>query len=166
MDLLDSVPAFVTSLEASLFALGIDVSTLFLDHVCYRVSTEAEFVQVSAQFALLGKLLSHTLVGGRSISVFKLHSPVTVGSRQISVVELPSPKLGSPYPTGWEHAEFVLYAHQTLPAFVSAHSHLPWDFAGFSKDINADVRLELPGRVSVKFHLQSLEDVIRAESRT
>ncbi|KAJ3138821.1 nucleolar pre-ribosomal-associated protein 1 [Physocladia obscura] len=30
------------------------------------------------------------------------------GTRVVSVIELPSPKPGSPYETGWEHAEFAL----------------------------------------------------------
>ena len=48
-----------------------------------------------------------------------------VGNREISVVELPSPKQGTFYPTGLEHAEFVIEESFEDYGFVIKTDNIP-----------------------------------------
>ena len=66
------------------------------------------------------------------------------------------------YKKGWEHVEFVI--DENLDDFLIKNSHLDFDKKGFSKKLNRDLRRKYDGG-SVKFHEQSLEEVIRLENR-
>ena len=156
------LPEFVTGLLQEIKDSGINVSDLYMDHVCYRVETSEEFEQCAKHLALMGDLLINEVVGGRRISTFKLKEPFVVGDRQIHVIELPMPKEGSFYPTGWEHAEFVI--SEKLESFANRHTHIAWDYSGLKKPFNADLRVQLKNK-SVKFHNLPLETVIEHEKR-
>jgi predicted metalloenzyme YecM len=112
--------------------------------------------------AKLGCLLTEAEIGGRPISSYKLSSPVIVGSRRIEVVELPFPKQGSQYPTGLEHAEFVL--EEDFNIFIRAHPSVVFNLKNASAPINPDIRIQYED-FAVKFHYQSLEDLIEHERR-
>jgi hypothetical protein len=100
------------------------------------------------------------MIGGRPIATFKLNAPFVFQGRTVHVIELPAPKDGSPYPEGWEHAEFVVA--EDPRAFAARYPELPWDHSGADKPVNADVRLAYAG-FSVKFHEHALEAVIAQE---
>ena len=110
-----------------------------------------------------------------------ISSPVTPIERKIELIELPSPKPGRDYKSGYEHVEFVLSGilyllfyriykilDCGLQEFMHRHSSLKWKTHGLEKTNNADIRLdfintETKVETSVKFHLQSLENVIKEE---
>lgn len=148
---------FVERLLQALQADGVRVEERELDHLCYRVATEARYQELRSVLMEQGELLSESLIGGRPIAAFRLTEPWIIGDRRIAVVELPSPKAGSPYVEGWEHAEFVV--DEDLLAFTQRHPHLTWDLSDLHKPINADVRLRYEG-FSVKFHRHALAYVI------
>jgi predicted metalloenzyme YecM len=127
-------------------------------------------------------LLIESIIGGRPIATFKLHNGIMCCSnrRNVTVLEIPSPKQGSPYQRGLEHVEFVIgdgrkgispindtYHQSTLQSFIDDHDDIKsWNVKAMNKEINPDVsfRVDLGFRkCSVKFHLLSLECVVRYE---
>lgn len=179
-----SIPPFVSHVISSLNNVGIDVSPYFLDHCCYRCETMLEYNSFKSELSFVSQLLTESVIGGRPIATFKLHVPVAVNdrgqlqssatsltesneplelsSRQVQFIELASPKPGSPYPSGLEHVEFVI--DSSLDEFRAKHQNHKWDTKGMEKKTNQDIRLNFNG-FSVKFHLDSLENVIALEDK-
>lgn len=151
---------FLQRLFAALAHDGIGTVGLELDHLCYRVADHMAYVRWCAHLSQQGGSLGEHLIGGRPISTFRMQEPFVFQDRSIHVVELPAPKPGSPYPEGWEHAEFVVA--EDPQAFAARHPALAWDLSGADKTTNADVRLGYDG-FSVKFHERSLEEIISLE---
>jgi predicted metalloenzyme YecM len=148
---------FVHKLLAALREHAVDVEGAQLDHVCYRVGTQERYEELCMELGTKATLLGEHLIGGRPIATWLMHLPWTVEGRSIDVLELPAPKAGSPYPEGYEHAEFVI-GEEPLH-FAHRYPQLEWDLSGAGKPVNPDVRLRI-GRFSVKFHRKALEDVI------
>ena len=164
--LYDPTP-FLDQLFAALHADGIQVQELELDHLCYRVASSDRYSACRTLFAQHGELLAESMIGGRPIATYRMHKPFAYLDRRIAVVELASPKPGSPYPEGYEHAEFVvpeLGSTKDLLAFTERYPRLNWNLSDINKATNADVRLRYSG-FSVKFHRESLADVIAEEQR-
>ncbi len=151
---------FLERLLAELDELGVEVNGLHLDHLCYRVGTMERYAQLRNALSAYGELLAETTIGGRPIATFRLHAPIIHDPWAIHLVELPAPKPGSPYPEGWEHAEFVV--DEGLPSLTQRYPHVNWDLTDLDKPLNADVRVRL-GDFSVKFHRMALDEVIRLE---
>lgn len=146
------------------YVSGIDVSTCFLDHMCYRVATDDEYTVFKTKLSQVGVLLSEVKIGGRGVSTFKLNTPHSWKGREIPLVELPQPKASSPYPKGLEHVEFVISAD--FESFMANHPSLSWDTRARNKKNNPDVSLKFkhsPKNISVKFHHKPLEEVIEIE---
>lgn len=97
------------------------------------------------------------MIAGRPIATYKLHEPIIYRKREIPCVEIPAPKVGSPYPSGWEHAEFVIEG--TLEDFMSRYPHIRWKTDSIHKPINPEIA-RIYGGFSVKFHTHDLEYVI------
>jgi predicted metalloenzyme YecM len=156
--LLGSPGPFLDRLFAALAEDGIEVKKYKLDHICYRAGNVERYHQLRQALIPFGELLTEKPINGRPIATFKLHTPLHYQDRAIDCLELPSPKTGSPYPDGYEHAEFVV--PEGLEQFQRRYKHLQFDTKGLHKAINADLRRSYEG-FSVKFHEQSLEYVIR-----
>jgi predicted metalloenzyme YecM len=152
--------AFLDRLFAELAAVGIDVARFPLDHVCYRVASSERYAELKPRLATAGELLHEAMIGGRPIATYKLHEPIVYAGRRIDLVELPAPKPGRTYDEGYEHAEFVIT--ESFVAFMARYPHVAFDTDGAHKPVNAELRVPL-GALSVKFHHQSLEDVIARE---
>ena len=165
--MLPSPQTFLNKLFRHLDALNLTTKNLPLDHLCYRVTTPEEYRGLKDYLLRENTLLVESTINGRSIATFQLAEPFTYDGRIIDVLELPAPKPGSPYPTGYEHAEFVVPAplEDWLEALQGNNliSTDQIDLKGFRKPRNRDVRLSLPGGISVKFHEQPLATVIARE---
>ncbi|MCO6491734.1 MAG: VOC family protein [Phaeodactylibacter sp.] len=157
-DILGDPSSFLDRLFNALREKGIDVSNCELDHLCYRVESVERYEELKAALSGTGKLLSGKAVGGRPIATFKLKEPLLYQGRRIWCLEIPAPKPGSPYPEGFEHAEFVI--RQCFPDFIGQYPGVDFDTKALGKRINPEVRLQFEG-FSAKFHRQSLEYVIR-----
>ena len=166
MPLPDPTP-FLARLLAALEPAPGALGHLVIDHLCYRTATVADYERLRDALLATNDLLAESVIGGRRIATFRLAVPYVYGERRIGLVELPEPKPGSPYPAGWEHAEFVTdrpladfatWAEQKLTLAATAY-----DRRGLTKARNADLRLRLPGGLSVKFHERPLDEVIRSE---
>jgi predicted adenylyl cyclase CyaB len=152
---------FLTSLFFNLESTSVNVEKMELDHLCYRVSSEKDYAEYKQLFSQIGELLIESQVGGRPIATYKLNHPITWNNNRIQVIELPSPKISNKYSTGFEHAEFVM--KDSFDEFMKCHPSLVFDLTAMAKDINPDIRLGFKSGESVKFHHQTLAQVIEYE---
>lgn len=131
-----------------------------IDHVCYRVETPEHYQVLRGEFLTFSDLLIESEVGGRLISTFKLRKPLVFRNWSIGLVELPAPKRGKKTITGFEHLEVV--CDLSFDELRALYSHLPLDTKGLEKEINPELEIVLGDR-NIKFHHQSLEEVINLE---
>lgn len=164
---LPSPTPFLTQLFTALEPVTGALDHLELDHLCYRVESVARYEQLRDSLLAENELLVESPVNGRRIATFRMAAPFRFRKRSIWLLELPEPKAGSAYPEGYEHVEFV--TDRPLPAFADwltdklGVSSQDIDRSGADKALNADLRLRLPGGLSVKFHELSLDQVIELE---
>jgi predicted metalloenzyme YecM len=154
---------FITGIGAGLAAAGIDRAELaMMDHLCYRVETQARYDELLTTLSAAAILLGEAVVSGRNIATFELRDYLHVDGWTVPYLELPEPKMGSSYREGLEHAELVVIGG--LDRFAQRHSDLAFDTKGLSKDINPELGLKTDA-LSVKFHEQPLGAVVRIEQR-
>ena len=149
--------AFLERVFTALAMEGIDVASLPLDHICYRVVSMHRYEELRTAFHDHATLLSDAMIGGRPISTFRSHVPFVHRDRRLDVFELPAPKAGRPYPEGYEHVEFAVGEHPL--SFAERYPGVAWDRSDAGKSVNPDVRLHRDG-FSVKFHEHPLDHVI------
>ncbi len=162
-EILNSTPAFISSILSEAKECGIDLSHYEMDHFCIRVETIEQYKHYKKEFEAFGILLSEAKVNGRPISTYKLNVPIKVQNKVIPCVEIPSPKEGSPYPLGLEHVECVV--EEALGRFIQRFPQLSFDCRAMKQSINPEVALKLPSGKCVKFHNQTLESVIEIEKK-
>lgn len=153
---------FLDRLTQHIEKTWIDISKLFLDHICYRTSSHEEYEEKKSILERAWSLLVESEVAWRQIAVYKLSDPIKYKERLIDVLELPAPKENSPHESWREHVEFVL--PESLESFYLKH-YTKVDFITkwLQKKMNADVEIEFTPWLACKFHNQSLEKVIEWE---
>lgn len=161
-DIITDPVLFLDKLFTLMEKAGMNVDKYYLDHICYRVGSESEYQEKRAELNLHGEMLIESMVNGRLIATYKLHSPILYRGRKIDVLELPAPKPGHSYASGLEHVEFV--AEESLQSIVDTYPSCSFETQGINKDINADITLRL-GEYCIRFHNQTLEDVIVEEKK-
>ncbi len=139
----------------------IDVSIYELDHICYRVETLEEYSHICEQLLDYGVLLSEAMIQWRPISTYKLASPIAYKGREIYCVEIPSPWAHQKYLTWYEHVEFVI--DEDLTDFMFRYNYIVFTTNWIDKKINPDVSVRYSDTMAVKFHNNTLEDVIKYE---
>ncbi len=154
INFLDKIFSMIEDIELDI------VEKLTLDHICFRVGTLEEYSNKKNELQDFGDLLVESMVNGRLISTFKLKEPISYKDRKISLIELPQPKNTFTYKTGLEHVEFV--TKEPLQKVVNRYPQFAFETFGINKKINADITLKL-GEFCIRFHNQSLEDVIKLE---
>lgn len=159
-DIITDPHLYLDNLFSKLENIGLNVDECFLDHICYRTATEAEYQLKKVELLDHGNLLIESMINGRMISTYKLRTPIHYNNRVIDVLELPAPKAGTNHKSGLEHAEFVTSA--PLAEIVKKYPALPFETFGINKSLNADITLKIEG-ICIRFHNQTLEDVIEEE---
>ena len=176
------LPPFVSAITSQLSTYhNIDTTPFHLDHACFRCSTVAEYDAVKSEmYEARQTLLVEGIIGGRPISTYALHPPIICGDRLVDTLEVPAPKFGSPYASGLEHVEFVIPSEVTCPVnnegeheaalrcFVASHPSVEFDTRALEKRCNPDVSMALSlggggAKLTVKFHLMALRDVVEYE---
>jgi predicted metalloenzyme YecM len=153
---------FLDELFGMLEDIELDVEKYEMDHICYRVTSMEEYKKKKAALLPLGELLVESMVNGRLISTFKLHEPIVYKNRKVYLVELPAPKSSHSYKAGLEHVEYV--CKEPLQKIIEKYPQYSFEAFGIHKKINADITLKL-GEYCIRFHQQSLEDVIKLEKK-
>lgn len=160
----ESANSFLSEIEKLLEVHSIDVSNYYLDHMCYRVDTKSRYSELLSIISNEGELLSESIVGGRPITTFKINCFASYLGQEISVVEIPSPKDSNLYVEGFEHVEFVIDC--SLASFIKKYSEVNFDVKNIDKIINPEVRLRnSENSISIKFHTESLENIIAQEKK-
>ncbi len=159
-DIIGDYDQFLDSIFFKIDDIDLEVDDCDLDHICYRVENIEEYEAKKIDLTTLANLLTESMVNGRNIATFKLNNPIEYKNRKIYLIELPAPKEEKNYKSGLEHIEFV--TKLPLEKIVARYPHLAFETYGINKRINADVTLKL-GEFSLRFHNQSLEDVIKGE---
>ena len=161
-DIITDPIVFLNDLFSRLEDIDLDVKDYFLDHICYRVAGQEEYLSKKQDLLEHGNLLIESMVNGRMIATFKLHSPIVFKDRKIDVLELPAPKSQHAYTTGLEHVEFV--TKKPLQSIVDRYPQFAFEVFGIHKKINADITLKL-GEYCIRFHNQTLEEIIELEKK-
>ncbi|MGZ3789959.1 MAG: VOC family protein [Bacteriovorax sp.] len=161
-EIIGDANVFLDDLFGKINDIELNVDNYELDHICYRVESIDQYNQKKEELIHHGELLIESMVNGRMISTFKLHEPIVYKKRKISLVELPSPKQGHSYKSGLEHVEFV--TKEPLQKIIDRYPQYSFEAFGIHKKINADITLKL-GEHCIRFHNQSLEDVIKLEKK-
>lgn len=160
-EVLPSPQSFLNELFNCLEIKKIDVSSLYLDHICYRVATLHRYDELRKELLKSNKLLVESDVNGRMIATFKLASPIQYKDRVIDCLELPSPKPGSSYKEGFEHVEFVI--KDDFQTFMKKYPECEFKTKAMNKEFNPEIRIDLTDSIAVKFHHMTLEKVIEIE---
>jgi hypothetical protein len=153
---------FVSQLLAELAASGVTIQQPYVDHLCYRAATLAEYRTLCAVLAEAGTLLVEGMIGGRPIATYQLHQPVQAGEGRVPCIELAAPKPGRVHQAGLEHIELVVSSLQDL---VARYPEQPFKTGNMLDTRNPDIGLVLPSG-QIKFHLRSLAEVIAEELAT
>ena len=157
----EKAQAFYLKLKNEKCFSDMNLGSLVMDHLCYRVESQERYEELKNEFCRFSELIISSDVNGREISTYKLHLPFMLDGNRLAVIELPSPKAGSPYLEGFEHAEFVTDLElKTIPLEFSEYDY---DTKGVDKELNAELKVKLAKNFSIKFHNQSLEKVIEIE---
>lgn len=156
--------------------LGLDLRTLHADHIslrCHQNTTAERWFNGLSQ---CGVLFSQNIINGRPICLFKLKEPIKVANWALDVIELPWPG-EKRYPhEGWEHIEIVLPGgSDTLNARALAllsdeGLRQPNIKIKTSSPKGEGERLPNPtlavsdGKVTLKFHPWTLEEIVASEA--
>lgn len=142
---------------------GLELYNVFVDHRCMRVDSVLLYQNIKNQLhATWGNHLSEKIVAGRNISIFDcpwLQSDVL---KYDTLIELPAPKETHHYLNGRQHIEVVVPDVDTL---LKQYPHLTWDLSWYKKTYNRDISLFIDNNHEIKFHEQSLRQVLIAEEK-
>ena len=156
--ILGSPNSFLDQLFQKIRETGIDITQLYLDHICYRVATLERYESLKMEVSAQAKLLTESTINGRPIASYLLHNPIQYKDRSINCLELPAPKEGSYYEEGFEHVEFVI--RDSFEEFMAKTPDISFQTKGMTKEVNADITLKF-GKMAVKFHHHPLPYVIK-----
>lgn len=139
---------------------GVDLNDWFIDHLCYRTSSKENFKLMKEKFKDYGDCLVESEVQGRPIVTYKLFNPIKYKDYLIELIEIPAPKPGKNTKEGFEHIEVVVDI--SFDELIKLYGHLSLEKKALEKKINPELEIEFDD-CAIKFHHQSLEDVIAFE---
>jgi predicted metalloenzyme YecM len=159
--MIKNLESFFIQLESEIKRVGLSIEPeWFVDHICFRASSDEEYKNLINEYAKDHELLIESPIGGRLISTFKLKEPISFLDFKIPLIEIPMPKEGRVTPSGYEHIEIVI--KDSFDEFQKKYSNVKFLTHALSKEINPELEIELD-QCAIKFHHQSLEEVIQYE---
>lgn len=132
-----------------------------IDHLCFRTSSQENYLYTKKQFAGFSRLLIESEVNGRFISTFKLKKPIVFDDWEVDLIEVPAPKKGKVIADGFEHFEVV--CDLTFDEIKSRYNQCRFDDSGLAKNFNQELEIIFDS-FALKFHHVSLESVINVEA--
>jgi predicted metalloenzyme YecM len=140
---------FLDSFFEQISKAGIDVSGYKLDHFAYQASSAEDYETVKPKFLELGEEASEEMIGGRRVSVFKLHSPIAYKEHSIGAVELIEPREGQVCDSMWQHAEFIM--PEAFEKYMEKYPDIDWDTTSLSRPDFAHLKLNFENGLTLKF---------------
>lgn len=138
----------------------IDLKNWEIDHLCYRTSSQENYLNIKKKFEKLGHLLTESQVNGRPIATYKLHIPIVFKKWTINLIEVPAPKLAKYTEEGFEHFEVVI--DESFIEIEGRYPNIIFNKKGTNKDLNPELEIEFQD-CAIKFHHNSLERIIQIE---
>lgn len=160
MPKINEVTSFLDKVFFQINSANINLNSWEIDHVCYRTSSLENYENSKAYFSTLGELLIEGDVNGRPIATYKLHEPIRYKNYIIPLIEVPSPKKGKDTQEGFEHIEIVIDI--SFDEILNRYPKCHFEKKGLSKELNPELEIEFSD-CAIKFHHQSLEEVIKIE---
>lgn len=144
-------------------ALWVEIKWMLIDHICIRVDSDTLYDLISRELAQKYTWVWwEKMVWWRRISIFDIHDlQLTLQNPYDTLLELPAPKTKHNYPNWLQHIEIV-YAWR-LEELLEKHPDLHWDKSWFEKEYNRDLAIWFDDMSEVKFHEQSLREVLSHE---
>jgi predicted metalloenzyme YecM len=174
--LIGNVDDFLTNILNSLNTkYNIDIKGKEIDHICFRCKTKEEYKQICKQIIEenLGEIVIESMIGGRPITIMKLHEPIKYNDFTISYLEIPCPKPGKLHHSGLEHCEVVIGDNDNNTTTNNKQFLESWSLTNYpmihfnkksiNKDVNADICIDLDNNLNIKFHVLPLYKVIEYE---
>lgn len=129
-----------------------------MDHVCYRTTSNDQYLELRRSLAAAGEVLVEGMIGGRPIVTFRLHQPLASPFGPVPCLELAAPKPGKVHHPGLEHGEIVV---ASLEQLLRDYPRVPFDTSSLRQN-PPELTLAQPP-CQIKFHLHPLADTIAAE---
>jgi uncharacterized protein len=162
-DIIGDYHSFIKQILKETVDAGFDLAEFVqMDHMCYRVTSLADYYRKKRELLNVGKLLGEAQVNGRSIATIRLHKPVRYDKWRVDVVELPAPKEGADFAEGLEHVEFVLFDDKE--DFLKKYADKQFNLKSADRGINPEIGFKLPS-YGIKFHLLNLPTVVYIEKK-
>lgn len=158
--MIEQVESFLDKVFKQIEKANIELKHWEIDHICYRTTSEKNYIESKNYFSTLGELLIESEVGGRQIATYKLENPIKYKSYNIPLVEVPAPKAGKITPEGFEHIEIVIDC--SFDEILNQYPQCRFDKKGMDKNLNPELEIEFTD-CAIKFHHKSLEEVIKIE---
>lgn len=156
--ILDNYKTFVKGILQKLNKLGIDVSSLDMDHIGYQASSNEDYDRLRAEFDGIGVRVSEEIVGGRRVGIYKFVNPLRFQQYTNTAIELVAPKEGQVCPSALEHVEFVI--NESFESFMERYPNIPWDTSAISQPNFPMIKLKLDKDIQVKFHLTPVLEIV------
>lgn len=154
---------FVNQQLTRVEALWIETKGLLVDHICVRVDSDLLYDSIkhllSEQYPMIWW---EKIIGWRRISIFDIINTYwNIENLYDTLFELPAPKINHLYPNWLQHIELVYSWNlkDLLTNYSSINRNKDW----FDKVNNRDISIIFPDMTEVKFHEQSLRDVLTIE---
>ena len=157
--ILDTYTPFLNEIFKQLKEKGVDVSKFELDHLAYRTESKEVFDNLLPQINELGEQVHKNFISGNIVCIFKLHEPLRYQNYSIPVIEFIGPNDSKNYPTGFEHAEFVI--DEDFEVFVNHYPGLKWDKSAIDRPEFPTLKLPLDENTQVKFHHETVLDLAK-----
>ena len=141
----------------------VDIKNWEIDHLCYRTSSEDNYLSAKEEFNKLGVCLTESEVNGRLIATYKLNKPVFYKKWIIDLVEVPAPKPNKETPEGLEHLEIVV--DEAFEEIQKNNPNISFSTKGLGKELNPELEVKFED-CAIKFHHKSLEHIINIEENT
>ena len=145
---------FLDNIFRELAERGIRRSELQIDHVCYRVETQARYDDLKLELLEYCDLAHESSVGNRMIAILQFKKLLVYHEYNIHFLELPAPKKGSPYVEGLQHVDLTV--SPSLEMFMGIHPLPEYNTDAIHKAGHAVLTLKLPSG-EVDFSNSSIE---------
>jgi hypothetical protein len=155
--------SFISDILKRAADLKIDAGNFSIDHLCYRVASLADYEEMKQKLMAVSSAYVENLHNNRPIAKFLLKTPLTFEKHAVPLIELPAPKAGTAYSSGLEHLEMAV--GDGFDEFVPQYQNL-WTGKSDKGVGNPTVYIVFDNGKTIKFHKNSLSDVLRSEGQS
>lgn len=160
---LSNYTQFIEKVYKILLQLGIDTSKISIDHVGYQADSAEDYDQQISHINESSIQMSESIIGGRRVGIFKLHTPLTYEGKSFSVIEIFEPREGQEVKSAWEHVEFL--AAGTLEEFISEYPKIHWDTSVINREEFPMLILKLGDSLRAKFPRMGVLNEIKRQAQ-